>query len=155
VSAPPDVAIRPMLPKDLGAVADLTSQLGYPCSEADVVRRYDLLKDRSDARLIVAERSSGAVVGWIHVQELHLLESDTRAEIWGLVVAESARGSGIGRLLMGAAETWAVARGLSMMGLRSNVLRVEAHAFYERLGYRIAKKQNAFRKELQGLGVRA
>jgi hypothetical protein len=34
------------------------------------------------------------------------------------------------------------------MGLRSNVLRVEAHAFYEHLGYRNVKKQNAFRKEL-------
>ena len=146
--APPDVVVRPMLSKDLGAIADLTSQLGYPCVEADLVRRYGLISDRSDAQLLVAERSSAAVVGWIHVQELHLLESDTRGEIWGLVVDASARGTGVGRLLVDAAEAWALARGLTMMGLRSNVLRVEAHAFYERLGYRIVKKQNAFRKEL-------
>lgn len=147
-SETPSVAIRQMLPKDFGSVADLTSTLGYPCSAADITRRYALLADRVDAQLLVAEHVNLGIVGWIHVQELYLLESDTRAEIWGLVVAESARGSGVGRRLVEAAEAWAVGRGLRMMGLRSNVLRVDARAFYERLGYRIVKTQNAFRKGL-------
>jgi ribosomal protein S18 acetylase RimI-like enzyme len=142
------VVIRQMLPEDAAAVADLTSQLGYPSSEGAIKRRYDFIKDRWDARLLVAQHADRAVVGWIHVQALYLLEADTRAEIWGLVVAETARRTGVGRMLVEAAEEWAVMRGLDMMGVRSNYLRLEAHAFYEHLGYQIVKTQNAYRKNL-------
>ncbi len=142
------VAIRQMLPEDAVAVAGLTSQLGYPSSEADIKRRYDFIKDRSDARLLVAHHANRALVGWVHVQALYLLETDTRAEILGLIVTESARGTGVGRMLVEAAEEWAVLRGLDLLGVRSNALRVEARAFYERLGYKVVKTQNAFRKSL-------
>jgi GNAT superfamily N-acetyltransferase len=142
-------AIREMTSEDAAAVAALTSQLGYPSSETDIKRRYDLIKDRSEGRLIVAHEINGDVVGWIHVQALCLLEADLRAEIWGLVVADSVRGSGAGRLLVEAAESWAVERGLDIMGVRSNVIRRDAHAFYEHLGYEVVKTQKAFRKNLK------
>lgn len=137
-----------MLPEDAVAVADLTSQLGYPSTESDIRRRYDLIKDRWDARLLVAQYANRAIVGWVHVQATYLLEVDMRAEIWGLVVAESARGTGVGRMLVEAAEEWAVMRGLDVMGVRSNYLRIEAHAFYEHLGCKVVKTQNAYRKSL-------
>ena len=137
-----------MLPEDAAAVADLATQLGYPASESDIKRRYDLIKDRSDARLLVAQDANGSVVGWIHIQATCLLEADTRVEIWGLVVAEAARRTGVGRRLVEAAEEWAVKLGLNVVVLRSNRLRLEAQAFYEHLGYRVTKTQNAFRKTL-------
>ena len=142
------VAVRQMRPEDAGAVAKLVTQLGYPSTEDEIRRRFDLIKDRWDARLFVAQHAGTAIVGWVHVQALYLLESDARAEIFGLVVAETARGTGVGRRLMEAAEEWALLRGLSVMGLRSNYLRTEAHAFYEHLGYKVIKTQNAFRKSL-------
>ena len=142
------VAIRQMVTEDAAAVAELTSQLGYPSSESDIRRRYDLIKDRADARLFVAHHADQRVIGWIHVQITYLLEADSRGEIWGLVVEESARGAGVGRRLVEAAEKWAIARGISAMALRSNHLRRDARAFYERLGYTITKTQNAFRKTL-------
>ena len=141
-------AIRPMMSEDAAAVADLTSQLGYPSSETDIKRRYDLIKDHRDGRLIVAHEANGHIVGWIHVQALCLLEADLRAEIWGLVVAEAVRRAGVGRLLVEAAEEWALERGFDIMGVRSNTLRLDAHAFYEHLGYRVVKTQKAFRKRL-------
>jgi ribosomal protein S18 acetylase RimI-like enzyme len=141
-------AIRQMAPEDAAAVANLTSQLGYPSTEADIKRRYARVQDRVDGQLIVALDINAAVVGWIHVQALPLLEADQLAEIWGLVVADTVRGSGVGRLLVEAAEEWAVKRGLDIMGVRSNTLRLEAHAFYEHLGYKVVKTQKAFRKNL-------
>ena len=66
------------------------------------------------------------VVGWIHVQATCLLECDARAEIWGLVFAETARGTGVGRRLVEAAEAWALLRGLAVITLRSNRLRAGA-----------------------------
>ena len=143
-----DVLIRQMLRDDAEAVADLATQLGYPATETEINRRYDLIKDRWDARLLVAQNASRNVVGWIHVQVTYLLESDPRAEIWGLVVAESARGTGVGRRLLEAAEEWAVMLGMSVVVVRSNNARVEAKGFYEHLGYKVKKTQNAFRKEL-------
>jgi ribosomal protein S18 acetylase RimI-like enzyme len=141
------IAIRQMRPEDASSVAALTTQLGYPATEEDIRRRYDLIKERSEARLFVAQAGE-RIVGWIHVQATCLLECDTRAEIWGLVVGETARGSGVGRRLVEAAEGWAATRGLSVMALRSNQLRTGARGFYEHLGYTVTKTQNAFRKDL-------
>lgn len=140
--------IRQMQAEDLAAVATLTSQLGYPASESQIRRRFDFIKDRRDARLLVAERREREVVGWIHVQATYLLEADPRAEIWGLVVSEAARGIGAGRALVEAGEDWAVRLGFDGIAVRSNVVRDHARGFYEHLGYRIVKTQNAFRKTL-------
>ena len=143
----PGAAVRQMLPGDASAVARLTTELGYPASEDEIRRRYDLIANRPDARLFVAQAGQD-VVGWIHVQATCLLECDTRAEIWGLVVGETARGTGVGRRLVEAAEQWALMRGLAMMTVRSNRVRTAAHGFYEHLGYTVTKTQNAFRKHL-------
>lgn len=142
------VTVRQMRTDDAAAVADLTTQLGYAATDDEIRRRYDLIKDRWDARLFVAQHSGKTVVGWIHVQATYLLECDARAEIWGLVVGKNARGTGVGRRLVDAAEEWALMRGLGVIVLRSNHLRVEAQGFYEHLGYKVTKTQNAFRKDL-------
>jgi GNAT superfamily N-acetyltransferase len=142
------VVVRQMRPEDAGAVANLTTQLGYASTEDEIRRRYDLIKDRWDARLFVAQRAGNVIAGWIHVQATYLLECDARAEIWGLVVSDSARGSGVGRRLVEAAEEWALMRGLGVIVLRSNCLRTDAQRFYEHLGYKVTKTQNAFRKTL-------
>src|SRR5687768_14518961 len=126
-----NLSVREMHAEDSAAVAILTSQLGYPASEGDIRRRYGFISKRKDARLLVALDAGSTIVGWIHVQATYLLEADPRAEIWGLVVAESARRLGVGRLLVRAAEDWAVMKGFRMIAVRSNLLRVEAHAFYE------------------------
>jgi GNAT superfamily N-acetyltransferase len=141
------VTIRQMRREDVAAVADLTTQLGYPATADEIRRRYDLIKDRSDGMLFVAQHRD-SVVGWVHVQHLYMLESDGRGEIFGLVVADVARGTGVGRRLIEAAEKWAITRGLAVMGLRSNQLRTDARGFYEHLGYNVIKTQNAFRKNL-------
>lgn len=142
------VEIRQMRPEDTAAVAVLTTQLGYPSTEDAIRRRYDLIKDRWDARVFVAQHAGNRIVGWIHVQATYLLECDARAEIWGLVVGDTARGTGVGRRLVEAAEEWALMRGLNTIVLRSNYLRTEAQGFYEHLGYTVTKTQNAFRKSL-------
>ena len=148
MSDAPTIALRQMRAEDTAAVARLTTQLGYPATEDEIRRRYDLIKDRWDARLFVAQHTGNLIVGWVHVQATYLLECDARAEIWGLVVADTARGTGVGRRLVEAAEEWALMRGLAVMAVRSNDLRTDAKGFYEHLGYHVTKTQNAFRKHL-------
>jgi GNAT superfamily N-acetyltransferase len=64
------------------------------------------------------------------------------------VVDTDHRGLGIGRRLVEALEAWAADRGLPEIAVRSNILRIESHPFYDRLGYRRAKTQHSYRKEL-------
>ena len=96
----------------------------------------------------MAQHGERGVVGWIHAQATYLLEAEPRAAIWGLVVSEGARGTGAGRALVEAAEAWAVHLGFDVMAVSSNVVRQHARGFYEHLGYRVTKTQNAFRKML-------
>jgi GNAT superfamily N-acetyltransferase len=103
--------------------------------------------------VFVAESGRGQVVGWIHGSEQEFLESERRCEILGLIVDSEHRGLGIGRELLEAVEVWAAGRGLEQMSVRSNVLRAEAHPFYEQLGYTRAKTQHAYRKRLLERGI--
>lgn len=144
----PALAIREPEPGDYARLAELAGQLGYKSSAPDVGRRLAGMQGSSDHAMYVAETSEGEVVGWIAVFVWRGVESDTRAEISGLVVDEKARSMGIGQRLLERAEQWAREKGCTAVGLRSNVIRDRAHAFYERLGYQHVKTQKAFRKAL-------
>ncbi len=120
--------------------------LGYPVETGVMSERLERLGKREDHVLFVAETT--AVVGWIHAAEQEILEVGRVCEVWGLVVAEGQRGRRVGRSLVEAVEQWALARDLSEVSVRSNVLRAESHPFYERLGYVRLKTQHAYRKRL-------
>jgi GNAT superfamily N-acetyltransferase len=108
------------------------------------------LKPASKHAVFVAESpdAGSGLVGWLHVSVSHLLESDMRAEVNGLIVAEGQRSAGAGAKLLEAAEQWARRQGCRAMNVRSNVIRERAHGFYERHGYEHYKTQKAFRKPL-------
>lgn len=144
-----NVAIRDMRESDVDSVHRLAVELGYPTQpELTLARvRAVLASDMADA--FVAEDSDGRVLGWAHVFTAPFLESGPNAELGGLVVEETARGRGIGTALVARAESWARARGIRKICLRSNVIRTEAHAFYQRLGFTIQKSQFKFQKEVE------
>lgn len=98
--------------------------------------------------MVVAELPSGEIAGFAQFIHQRLIESDPRVEVAALVVDESLRGHGVGRVLLAHGERWARERDCSSVNLRSNVIRAAAHAFYERAGYHHYKTQKAFRKEL-------
>jgi GNAT superfamily N-acetyltransferase len=88
------------------------------------------------------------VVGWIDLSVEYHLQSEPAVLIGGLVVAESARGRGIGKQLCKAAEDWARAHGVRRLRVRSNAIRERAHAFYLRDGYAQVKTSTVFEKTL-------
>jgi GNAT superfamily N-acetyltransferase len=141
---------------DAASLAELSGQLGYPATSAQIAKRFGKLAPASRHALFVAEwkdagsnrRAAGSLVGWLHVSITNLVEVDTRAEVNGLIVAEGHRSLGAGARLLGAAEEWARRHGCGSVNLRSNVLRERAHKFYERQGYEHYKSQKAFRKKL-------
>jgi GNAT superfamily N-acetyltransferase len=143
----PEPTIRPATVDDAENIARLSTQLGYPSTTEQTVQRLLKVNERGGHAIYVAE-TGGVVVGWVHVFVSCSVVTDTSAEIGGLVVNETHRGRGIGRMLMQQAEHWAREHGCRSVQLRSNVLRSRAHSSYERLGYQVIKSQKAFRKEL-------
>ncbi len=139
--------IRPARESDASAIAILAGELGYATSTQEAEARLAAILGRSEDGAFVAE-VDGAVAGWIHVFGTRRLESDPFAEIAGLVVASDARGRGIGKALVETAERWAADHGYASLRIRSNVVRVEAHRFYEGLGYDRTKTQAIFGKAL-------
>ena len=143
----PAVTLRPARLADAPAFASLATQLGYPSSPRQVEKRMAAVLD-DPKHLIVAAESGDRVVGWAHAYVCCLVESDTFAELGGLVVDESRRGQVVGGKLLDQVEEWARQKGCHTVCLRSNVIRHEAHKFYAARGYHQIKTQHAFRKRL-------
>jgi GNAT superfamily N-acetyltransferase len=142
------VKIRRARSSDAPELAELTTQLGYPTTPAAVCKMLRKMKTGWQNALFVAECAGAGVIGWTHVSIAHLLETGTRAEINGLIVADGHRNLGAGVLLLDAAEAWARKQGALEMSVRSKVERERAHNFYQRQGYEHYKTQKAFRKPL-------
>lgn len=140
--------IRPAELADAPQLAPLATQLGYSSTADQVAARLrEILKD-SEHIIFVAERQGSGLAGYIEVFPFRIIGSNPRMEIGSLVVDESSRSQGVGRLLMDHAEEWARSRSFKEAGLRSNVIRDRAHRFYENLGYTVNKTQKSFRKTL-------
>jgi len=142
------ISIRPATGDDAVALADLSTQLGYPAVPDTLSQRLARVRDENVGEVFVAADAHGRVVGWTHVvPRLHLEESPF-AELAGLVVSDGARGAGVGAALLSAAEQWARQHGFAHFRVRSNVVRERAHRFYLREGYVERKRQVVFDKTL-------
>ena len=150
----PDITIRSARPSDAETITALTKQLGYDAELSTVASRLLRLLARSDQQLLVAD-DGGRAIGWIHMVITEYVEADAFVVIGGLVVDREYRKQGIGRRLLIRAEEWAAQHGCSLVRLSSNVKRIEAHAFYERVGYTNLKTQYAFAKRVGSVGAEA
>ena len=73
----------------------------------------------------------------LHVFERPALDKGCEAVVQALVVDDAIRSRGVGEMLMREAEAWAAGRGLAATSLYTRTDRDRAHAFYERIGYRL------------------
>jgi len=128
---------------DAGAIAALAGQLGYATTTGQAAERLsDALVSSRDA-VFVGERN-GAVMAWLHVHGIHCLLSDPFGDVSGLVVDASARGSGLGTALLDHAVAWTREQGYRKLRIRTNIIRTDAHRFYEKHGCRLAKTQHVY-----------
>lgn len=145
------ISIRRAVEADAAAIAQLSTTLGYDAEPKVIARRLRAILGSDADLMIVAEDSHRAVVGWLQAHAAHIVESGFRVEITGLIVFPGQRRRGVGRALVAEAERWAKAIAAEAIVVRSNVQRVESHAFYPALGYAAAKTQNVYRKTLTSM----
>jgi ribosomal protein S18 acetylase RimI-like enzyme len=145
------VQVREARITDASEVVRLLSQLGHAQPAGDDSARLAAFLEQGEC-VLVAERDSSQPEPLLGVVTLHIAPVMHRAgpigRLSAVVVDESARGAGVGRALVAAAEAHFAARGCAMIEVTSNKARTDAHAFYERLGYtatsvRLAKKTPA------------
>ena len=128
--------IRPAVASDAPILSELLTELGYPCSPAEIPARLDAFARFPQAVALVATNGYGEVVGLITshiVASIH--DNDPVAWLTTLVVLEDARGAGDGSALVKHIEEWASRNGAKRLSVTSALHREETHAFYEKRDY--------------------
>jgi len=137
------IIIREMTVKDAEAVNTLSKQLGYPLSTEQTLQNIHAVLQSKDHTAFVAKYENN-IVGWIGAAQAIMIEVMPYCEINGLVINEHHRGMGIGKLLIDKVKYWAKEKGNNKIGLHCNVKRIEAHLFYQHLGFTELKQQTNF-----------
>jgi len=140
--------IREALFQDADVLTSLTAQLGYPCTKEEILERLIPYQNKSHGVVLVAVLD-GTVVGWISLNIVRYFYVEPFIEVSGFIVEEKERKKGIGKRLLGEAEVWTKEQGCRRIRIRTNVIRVEAHRFYENNGYKKVKEQKVYMKEIQ------
>jgi GNAT superfamily N-acetyltransferase len=143
----PTITVRISQPEDAESIATLCHQLGYPTSPEAVKQRCQSMQ-ANDQHIVYVALVNEAVVGWVHGHVCDLVITPPQILILGLVVDEHHRGCGIGRLLMQHIEQWAEEKACDTILVRSNVIRTDAHLFYQHVGYENIKQSKVFAKRL-------
>lgn len=141
------VDVRAATASDAGALAALSGQLGYPADASMIAARLARIEGHDAGGSWVALDTGGAVCGFARALAQHFVIDEPFVELAALVVADTARGQGVGAALLRVAEAWALQQGFSSIWVRSNVIRQRAHRFYRREGYTEIKRQAVFRKD--------
>lgn len=99
-------------------------------------RAFEAIEANPHDALVVGDRG-GRVVACAQMTLLHHLSrrGATRAHVESVRVADDERGRGVGTDLMRWIEAWARDRGAALVQLTTDKRRLDAHRFYERLGY--------------------
>ncbi|MCU4501934.1 GNAT family N-acetyltransferase [Acinetobacter sp. WU_MDCI_Abxe161] len=132
--------------EDTQAICDLLKQMGYLKPLTLIQKKFELLNNDSNSKILVAEEED-KICGFLSLYFIPqiALQGDF-AKICYLCVDEKMRSKGVGHLLVQEAERLARQRGCDRMELHSGMQRPLAHQFYLREGYVEAPKY--FRKAL-------
>jgi ribosomal protein S18 acetylase RimI-like enzyme len=139
----PVPAIRLATKDDAAELGRLLSPLGYPITEDDVTAVWEAWEREGNFALVVpGERS---LLGAITLHRMVVLHRPRPVgRITSLAVDPSARGRGLGRALVRAAEEALAEAGCGLVEVTSHRRRTDAHTFYaylsyERTSFRFAK----------------
>lgn len=117
------------------AVQELLAQLGYAFTVEEVRARLVLLAASGTDPVLLATED-GKAVGLIAIHCATMVHyREPVARITALVVRDSVRGKGVGRILVDAGANLARQAGCGRMELTTATHRTESQAFYKALGF--------------------
>jgi len=130
------LVIRDAQQEDVEGLAPLLAALGYPVDGTTLaVRLSSLVASDPTARILVAVDGM-AILGFVTLHGTPTLHRPAMVgRITALSVTPEARGRGVGRRLVEAAEAHFEAAGAVRLEVTSGPTHEPAFAFYRRLGY--------------------
>ena len=129
------VTLRPALEVDAERVASLMTELGYPSIAEGVKDRLRGALSSQTSCCLVAQVDN-EVIGMMSAEVIpYFPTGSTICRVTSLVVSSRHRSRGVGEKLMAAAATFAREHGCSGIEVTSAERRVDAHRFYQRLGF--------------------
>lgn len=149
--------LRKMKMSDSESLRELNAtQLGYDVPlELTKRQMRKLLADTEKHFFLVCEDDLlGEVVGYVHAELYENIYSESMFNILALAVSKKLEKKGVGKSLMRGVEEEATLRNISMIRLNSGENRIEAHQFYEHIGYHSDKLQKRFLKSLNESKIR-
>lgn len=123
------MTIRAARIDEAGAVIGLWYLCGLTRPWNDPAQDFARALDGESSTILIAEGEGGALLGSVMVGD-----DGHRGWVYYLAVTPAARGSGLGRTLMTAAEEWLRARGCPKVQLMVREDNAEALGFYAALG---------------------
>jgi predicted N-acetyltransferase YhbS len=129
----PNATVRRAHNGDVERITELIAHLGFVVSSEVVTANLISLKAQGFHPLVA---ETDEVIGCVSISLMHVLHRPTPVgRLSMLIVAPAWRGKGIGRALVEEALQLLREGGCDLCEVTSNLTLVEAHAFYERLGF--------------------
>ena len=140
--------LRNLLLTDVEALSQINEQaLGYSFSTEKTAQQLaKLIQDSHHFFIGFEDVKSHQLLGYVHAEVYQSLYSDPGFNVLALAVLPDQKGKGIGKTLLQGLEQEAKQRGYAFIRLNSADYRIEAHAFYEHVGYSCDKLQKRFIK---------
>ncbi len=132
---------RNALNSDAGQIAVLMGQLGYSATEELILEKIGILATSPMDTIIVVEDEE-SLLGVISLHVFELFHQVGRiGRITSLVICDSARGKGIGSLLVSEADSFFRRLGCVKAEVTSGDHRALAHQFYQNQGYAMDERR--------------
>ena len=138
--------LRDLIATDVEVICEINKgALGYTFSPEETASQLARLSQDSHHFLLGYEDdASHELLGYVHAEVYESLYSNAGFNILALAVSPQAQGQGIGKALLQGLEQEAKRRGYGFIRLNSADHRLDAHAFYEKVGYTCDKVQKRF-----------
>ena len=140
--------LRALKPTDTASIYEINKEaLGYAFSPEETARQLAKLSQDPHHFLLGYEDSTNHdLLGYVHAEVYESLYSNAGFNILALAVLPQMQGEGIGKALLKGLEQETEKRGYKFIRLNSADHRIDAHAFYEQVGYTCDKLQKRFIK---------
>lgn len=127
---PTPVTIRAAEPADEAATLALWRSCGLIVAHNDPAADFRFARAGACSDILVGQDENGRIVGSVMVGH-----DGHRGWLYYVASDPASRGSGIGRRMVQAAETWLGERSVAKVQLMVRPTNTQAVAFYERLGF--------------------
>ncbi len=127
--------IGPAAPEDEDDVVELWRACGLVVSYNDPASDFRLALGKPASDILVGRDASGRITGSVMVGH-----DGHRGWLYYVSAAPEARGTGVGRRMVDAAEAWLQQRGIVKVQLMVRETNTAVVSFYERLGFEVAPR---------------